>query len=92
MLQVQVWGGISVRGATSVCVFTGVMESVGYQTILERSLLPFVRRVFLDGHRFWQDNDPKHTSNATKQWMKDNEINHWPTPPESPVSRHHYNT
>lgn len=90
MLQVHVLGGISVRGATSVCVFTGVMESVGYQTILERNLLPFVRRVFPDGHRFWQDT--KHTSNATKQWMKDNGINDWPTPPESPVSRHHYNT
>ena len=33
ILQVHVWGGISARGATSVCVFSGVMESVGYQTI-----------------------------------------------------------
>ena len=88
ILQVHVWGGISVRGATSVCVFSGVMESVGYQTILERNLLPFIKKAFPDGHRFWQDNDPKHTSNATKQWMKDNGINHWPTPPESPVSKH----
>ena len=75
ILQVHVWGGISVRGATSVCVFSGVMESMGYQTILERNLLPFIKKVFPDGHRFWEDNDPKHTSNATKQWMKDNGTN-----------------
>ena len=61
------------------------MESTGYQTILERNLLPFVKKTFPDGHRFWQDNDPKHTSRATKQWMSDNGINHWATPPESPV-------
>jgi transposase len=31
-----------------------------------------------------QDNDPKHISKATVKWMEDNQINHWPTPPESP--------
>ena len=25
-------------------------------------------------------NDPKHTSNSTKKWMKDNGIDHWVTP------------
>ena len=62
------------------------MESQGYQKILERNLLPFINNVYPDGHRLWQDNDPKHTSNSTKKWMKDNGVNHWPTPPESPVS------
>jgi hypothetical protein len=66
------------------------MESVGYKTILERNLLPFVKKVFPYGHRLWQDNDPKRTSKATKKWMKDNKINHWPTPPESPVSTKFY--
>jgi hypothetical protein len=86
-LQVHVWGGISVRGATSVCTFSGKMESVGYQTILERNLLLFVKKVFPDGK---MGNDPKHTSKATKKWMKDNKINHWPTPPESLVSTKFY--
>ena len=54
--------------------------------ILERNLLPFIATTFPDGHRLWRDNDPKHTSNSTKQWMKDNGVNHWATPPESPVS------
>ena len=30
------------------------------------------------------DNDPKHTSNSTKTFMQENNINWWPTPPESP--------
>ena len=68
------------------------MESIGYQTILERNLLPFIRKVYPDGHRMWQDNDPKHTSNSTKKWMKDNGIEHWVTPPESPVSNQSYQT
>ncbi|CAB4032482.1 Transposable element Tcb2 transposase [Paramuricea clavata] len=56
-LKVHVWAGISWQGATQVCIFSGCMESIGYQTILERNLLPFVRRVYPDGHRMWQDND-----------------------------------
>ena len=68
------------------CIFSGCMESIGYQTILQRNLLPFIRKVYPDGHRMWQDNDPKHTSNSTKKWMKENGIDHWVTPPESPVS------
>ena len=30
--------------------FTACMESIGYQTILERNLLPFVRKIYPDGH------------------------------------------
>ncbi len=82
----HVWGGISHRGATSVCIFTGIMESIGYQTILERNLLPFIKKTYPNGHRLWQDNDPKHTSNSTKDWFIRNGINHWKAPPESPVS------
>jgi hypothetical protein len=31
------------------------------------------------------DNDPKHTSNATQLWLKQNGVNHWKSPPQSPV-------
>ena len=87
----HVWGGISWHGATLVCIFTGIMESNGYQKILEWNLLPFIKKVYSDGHRMWQDNDPKHTSNATKEWMRQNGINHWKTPPESPVCIQFFN-
>ena len=36
------------------------------------------------GHRFQQDNDPKHTSRRATTFMEENDINWWKTPPELP--------
>ena len=52
--------------------------------ILEGTLLPFITAVYPEGHQFMQDNDPKHTSGYADEWMKDNRINWWKTPAESP--------
>ncbi|CAG2213127.1 unnamed protein product [Mytilus edulis] len=82
--QVHVWGGISRQGPTGLYIFTGIMDSVFYQEILNEQLLPFIQEKYPNGHRLVQDNDPKHVSRSTKQWMQDNNVNHWVTPPESP--------
>ena len=84
--SVHVWAGISKRGTTDIAIFTGIMDSTGYQTILKDYLKPFITAAFREGeqHRFWQDNDPKHMSKSTRVWMTEHKINHWPTPPESP--------
>ena len=47
------------KGSTGVCVFDGMMKVPLYVQILENTLLPFLRDVFPNGHRFMQDNDPK---------------------------------
>lgn len=84
--KVHVWAGISVKGATDIIIFDGIMRSEFYcEEILQNGLLPFVNKAFPDGeYRFIQDNDPKHTSGFTKRYMEANNIPWWPTPAESP--------
>ena len=84
-IKVHVWAGISKRGPTRLIVFEGIMDAQFYiSEILTNGLLPFIESAFPDGHRFQQDNDPKHTSRLAKTFMEENNINWWKTPPESP--------
>ena len=82
-VKVHVWAGISHRGRTKLCNFEGKMNAPLFVSILHNSLVPFIHAVYPDGHRFMQDNDPKHCSKMAKTYYKKNGINWWPTPPES---------
>ena len=66
-----------------MCVFDGIMKVPLYIQILENTLLPFLRDAFPNGHRFMQDNDPKHTSRLAWHFMLVNDVHWWKTPPES---------
>ncbi|XP_076075839.1 uncharacterized protein LOC143046565 [Mytilus galloprovincialis] len=52
--KVHVWGGISYRGATDICIFSGIMDSLGYQRILDQNFLPFTATRFSNGYRLYQ--------------------------------------
>ena len=54
------------------------------EEIIKNTLVPFIQDVFPDGHRFMQDNDPKHTSIKAREIMEELNVNWWKTPPESP--------
>ena len=59
------------------------MNAPLFVQILDRTLLPFIEEVFPDGHRFMQDNDPKHTSKLGQKFLEDHGVNWWHTLPES---------
>ena len=88
-LKIHLWGAISKMGPSPLVTFDGVMDATFYvETILAENLLPFTRIAFPDGHRFIQDNDPKHRSKKAKEFMEINGINWvatWPSGTSSNV-------
>ena len=67
-----------------MCIFEGRLNAPLFVQILDKTLLPFIKEVFPEGHRFMQDNDPKHCSEHGEKFIEDNGVNWWRTPPESP--------
>ena len=83
--KVHVWAGISKRSATAIAKFMDTLTATRYCDILQNILVRFVRKVFPDRHRFQQDNDPKHTSNHTKDNLPKESINWWESPDLNPT-------
>ena len=70
-IQSPCLGWIFQTGATTLAVFGGIMESTFFtEDLLSKCLMPFIHETFPDGHRFQQDNDPKHTSKLTQMFIE----------------------
>ena len=82
--QVHVWAGISLRGRTDICIFTGIMDRYLYTNILQQTLLLFIDAVHPGSLRFMTDNNLKHSSNYAKDFLWTNIVNWLRTPAELP--------
>ena len=70
------WGCFAASGTGCLESMQGTMKSQDYQGILERNVLPIVRKLGLS-RRSWvlqHDNDPKHTAKNTQEWLR---ARHW---------------
>ena len=65
-------------------MFSGIMNATRYTDTLNAGLVPLLEDVYPDGHRFQQDNDPKHTIRYAQRYYEEKYINWWKTPASSP--------
>ncbi|KAK3524035.1 hypothetical protein QTP70_017546 [Hemibagrus guttatus] len=83
--SVMVWGCFAASGHGRLAVINGTMNSAVYQNILKENVRPSVCDLKLK--RTWvlqQDNDPKHTSKSTSEWLKKNKMKTLEWPSQSP--------
>jgi len=65
----MVWGCFAASGPGRLAIIDGTMNSALYWKILKENVRPSV----CDLKRTWvmqQDNDPKHTSRSTSEWLQ----------------------
>jgi len=63
-----VWGAISQRGATPLCIVDGTVNSTKYCEILSGFLLETAHVLYPVGWHFQQDDARRHTSAYTQAW------------------------
>ncbi|KAK3563022.1 hypothetical protein QTP86_013282 [Hemibagrus guttatus] len=83
--SVMVWDYFAASGPGRLAVINGTMNSAIYQKILKENVRPSVCDLKLK--RTWvlqQDNDPKHTSKSTSEWLKKNKMKTLEWPSQSP--------
>lgn len=69
--NIMVWGSFAASGPGQLTIIESTMNSSLYQRVLEDNVRPSVGKLKLN--RKWtlqHDNDPKHASKSTKEWLK----------------------
>ncbi|KAG2464445.1 TCB1 transposase, partial [Polypterus senegalus] len=80
--SIMLWGCFSAAGTGRLARIKGKMTAAMYRDILDENLLQSALDLRLgQWFIFQQDNDPKHTSKISKEWLQDNSVNvlEWPS-------------
>jgi len=83
--KLMVWGCFAAHGVGRLYRIHGIMDGEMYRKILDVEMWKSSRTLF--ARRPWifqQDNDPKHTARATKEWFQDHNIPLLSWPAQSP--------
>jgi transposase len=76
----MLWGCFSATGRP--VRIEGTMNRAKYREILDENLLEDLRLGLM--FTFQQDNDPKHTTKTTQEWLRDKSLNVLEWPSQSP--------
>ena len=82
--KIMVWGCFSWYGVGALHRIEGILKKGQYRQILIHQMRPSARRRHGNNFIFQHDNDPKHTSNAVKSYLRNQCIKGVPWPPQSP--------
>ena len=81
----MVWGCMSYSGVGNLTFIEGNMDKNMYLDLLKDNLLQSAEKLEIrDSFRYYQDNDPKHTSGIVKSWLIWNCPHVVQTPAQSP--------
>jgi hypothetical protein len=84
-LKINVWGCFCAHGVGLLHLIPGIMDTKVYIKILDNSLRDSIKTLFKRRpYILQQDNDPKHKSKATMQYIQDARIDLMDWPPQSP--------
>jgi len=80
--NIMLWGCFSAKGTGKLIRVEGRMNRAMYCEILSQNLLPSVRALKMTfGWIFQHDNDPKHTAQSMKEWLRKKhfKVPEWPS-------------
>ncbi|KAK3526933.1 hypothetical protein QTP86_004726 [Hemibagrus guttatus] len=83
--NIMLWGCFSAKGPGRLIRIKERMNGAMYREILNKNLLPSARALKMKrGWVFQHDNDPKHTTRATKEWLRKKHFKVLEWPSQSP--------
>ncbi|KAK3542949.1 hypothetical protein QTP70_007293 [Hemibagrus guttatus] len=83
--NIMLWGCFSAKGPGRLIRVKERMNGAMYREILSKNLLPPARALKMKrGWVFQHDNDPKHTTRATKEWLRKKHFKVLEWPSQSP--------